>query len=95
MKHKTTWLLVSSLIAAALLISSCGVAVTEGEGALLKEEAIPLNISSPPFGEVNKPISFLVTSEGIPIEDAVLSFAGYSKKTDTAALTHPMDHDWG
>lgn len=64
----------------------------EEEAPPKEKEVAPLNISSPLFGNVNKPISFLVTSEGIPVEDATVSFAGYERNTDnTGAASFQID----
>jgi len=47
-----------------------------------KAELKPLMISGPTLAEVNETISFKVTSEGLPVKGATVSFAGYKKETD-------------
>lgn len=85
--HKYFFLLTISILVVSLLLASCwGDGGEREEGATTpgEIEAVPLNISSPPFSEVNKPISFLVTSEGMPVEDATVCFAGYERRTDAS-----------
>jgi hypothetical protein len=45
-------------------------------------ELKPLEIKGPTFAEVNETISFIVTSEGLPVKGTMVSFAGYVKETD-------------
>jgi len=47
-----------------------------------KAELRPLEINGPTLAEVNETISFIVTSEGLPVKGATVSFAGYKKETD-------------
>jgi hypothetical protein len=46
-----------------------------------KAELRPLEINGPTLAEVNETISFIVTSEGLPVKGATVSFAGYKKET--------------
>jgi hypothetical protein len=45
-------------------------------------ELKPLEINGPTLAEVNETISLIVTSEGLPVKGAIVSFAGYEKETN-------------
>jgi len=45
-----------------------------------------LEIKGPTFAEVNETIYFVVTSEGLPVKGAVVSFAGYQKETNESGI---------
>jgi hypothetical protein len=44
-------------------------------------ELKPLEVKGPTLAEVNETISFTVTSNGVPVKGATVSFAGYRKET--------------
>jgi|GEM_PF-1327281 len=52
----------------------------------------PLEIKGPTFAEVNETITFIVTSDGSPVEGAVVFFAGYEKETnENGIVTFQID----
>ena len=76
-----------SLLSSLLLI----LPITGGNQLILlysgsKAQLKPLEINGPTFAEVNETISFIVTSEGLPVKDATVLFAGYEKKTDDRGI---------
>ena len=52
-----------------------------------KAELRPLEINGPTLAEVNETISFIVTSEGLPVKGAVVYFAGYEKETNESGIS--------
>jgi len=67
-----------------LLIVGVNLAPTIGTESSVKLK--PLEIKGPTFAEVNETIKFIVTSKGLPVKGAVVSFAGYQKETDESGV---------
>jgi hypothetical protein len=76
----------------SLLFSLLFILPIAGGGQLIllysgsKAQLKPLEINGPTFAEVNETIPFIVTSEGLPVKDATVLFAGYEKKTDDRGI---------
>jgi len=58
------------------------------ESFIVRGDFDPLQIEGPMFAEVNDTLSFVVTSGGLPVEGAIVSFASYTARTDARGVAH-------